>query len=166
MSLCRFIAIKSRFNLVAILFILAFSCSGLWAAGSAIYKKEVKAEFSQVHKKVYAALEKKRFYIIFEAHISDNLARFKQKWGAQYNKNKLDTIRSLLVCNIYYVNQVSNLDPDLLSLCPLRVVLVEKKPFTRILFIKPSYQATASPALAIIKEVENEIIQAIESAVN
>lgn len=143
--------------------LLVLNAVSLWA-NPAIYKKEVKAGFAETHKKVYAALEKHKFYVIFEAHISDNLSRFKNKFGAEFNKNKLDTIRSLVVCNIDYVNRVSNLDPDFLGLCPLRVVLVEKKPLTRILFIKPSGIAKDSPARAVILEVESAIIKAIESA--
>ncbi len=45
----------------------------------------------------------------------------------QYNRSKLSAIRSMVFCNGWYANQVSNKDPHMLALCPLHMTLIEKE---------------------------------------
>jgi uncharacterized protein (DUF302 family) len=71
-----------------------------------------------------------------------------------------------VVCNVWYANLVANADPDMLALCPLRLVLVEKNGTTRILFARPSVIAAGSKAQPVLKKVENIIINAIREAVS
>ena len=153
---------RVQFPLFSVVVLIWFLSLPVWAE-STVYQYQVKQTFDSVYKALHTNLEKNKFYVIFEAKISNNLRRFEKDWGKDYNVNKLETIRSLLVCNIKYTNRVANLDPTMLALCPLRIVLVEKKPNTRILFVKPSVIAAKSKALPVIKEIESKIIATIES---
>ncbi len=136
--------------------------AALPASEPSVYKAETAAPLEQVYPKVYAALEANRFFVVFEADIGANLSRFAERWGDDYNRNHLTGIRSMVVCNGWYANQVSNLDPDMLALCPLRLTLIEQAGKTRVLFARPSVIAAGSPALAILKEVESLVIRAID----
>ncbi len=150
-------------RLIATLLMLWGTLVGATPAG--IYKAEVEAPMAATYQAVYAALEAARFWVVFEADIGQSLSRSAERWGEDYNRNRLDAIRSMVVCNSWYANQVSNADPDLLALCPLRVNLVHKDGITRVLFARPSAAAAGSPGIGVIEEVESVVIKAIESGV-
>ncbi|MGD8407908.1 MAG: DUF302 domain-containing protein, partial [Thiohalophilus sp.] len=82
-----------------------------------------------------------------------------------YNRNKLEEIRSMVFCNAWYANQISNADPELLALCPLHLTLIHKKGMTTILFVRPSQVAADSPAKKVATELENDVINTIERIV-
>ncbi len=157
------------FRIILVVFFLSTS---IWASEtkpaaattseSRIYKKTVKGEFTETYKKVFTALETNGYFVVFEPNIGKNLSHFEQRWGNNYNKNKLEAIRSLVFCNAWYANEVSNLDPDMLALCPLHITLAHKNGVTSILFVRPSQVAIASPAKAIVGELEQDVIRAIE----
>lgn len=135
------------------------------AAPPGILRLDARAPMDQTYPAVYAALEAARFWVVFEADLGSNLAGFADRWGDDLNRNALDGIRSIVVCNAWYANRVSNADPDLLALCPLRVNLVEKDGVTRILFARPTVIAAGSPGLAVAEEIEAEISAALRAAV-
>ena len=137
----------------------------LQAAESAMYKQVVNQPMDMVYPAVYKALEDARFYVVFEPNIGKNLKRFAEKWGDDYNQSKLSHIRSMVFCNVWYANAVSNVDPDMLGLCPLRISLYEKQGETVVLFAKPTVIATQSKAKSILQKVENEVIAAIKAGV-
>ena len=149
-----------RFSFGAFLLI----SSHLQAAESTIYRQTVNAPMGQVYPMVYKALENAKFWVVFEPKISENLQRISKKWGDNYNKNKLSSIRSMVFCNGSYANAVSNTDPDMLALCPLRIGLYEKETKTTVVFAKPTVIAAGSAAKPVLKEVEDEVIGAIKVA--
>ena len=83
----------------------------------------VKQDLQTVYSSVYKALEDNRFFVVFEPDIGSNLAGFAERWGADYNRNKLSGIRPMVFCSAWYANQVSNLEPRLLALCPLHLTV-------------------------------------------
>jgi uncharacterized protein (DUF302 family) len=131
-----------------------------------IYEKDVKGDMDATYKQVFTGLENNGYYVIFEPNIGKNLASFKERWGKEYNKNKLEAIRSMVFCNAWYANQMSNADPQMLALCPLHISLVYKDGITRILFIRPSLVATGSPADKVALELEQDVIRTIESSIH
>lgn len=135
-------------------------------ARSSVYKQTVNASMDKVYPAVYKSLENARFYVVFEPQISKSLQRFSEKWGETYNQNKLDSIRSMVFCNGWYANAVSNADPDMLALCPLRVSLYERQGKTTVLFARPTVIAQHSDAKKVLQEVEGEVIEAIMQGVN
>jgi uncharacterized protein (DUF302 family) len=147
----------------ALLFSLLLPLSAL-AQTPAIYVRTAKAPFEASYQKVYAALEEARFYVVFEADIGGNLRGMKDKLGADYNRQGLEQIKVLVICNARYANAVGNLDPNLLSFCPLRVAMTHKQGETRALFERPTVAAKGSPAEPVLREVEQGVIAAIDGA--
>ncbi|VAW63826.1 hypothetical protein MNBD_GAMMA09-1117 [hydrothermal vent metagenome] len=147
------------------IFVVFFLLTGsyLQASESTIYKQTVNAPMKRVYPGVYNALEKAKFYVVFEPMISQNLKRFSEKWGEDYNKSKLSGIRSMVFCNGWYANAVSNADPDMLALCPLRIGLYEKQGKTTVVFAKPTVIAAESAAISVLKEIETKVITAIKA---
>jgi hypothetical protein len=134
------------------------------AQESNVYKQTVDKSITQVYDKVYKSLEDARFYVVFEPNIGVNLSHFAKKWGDEYNQNKLSAIRSMVFCNGWYANKVSNLDPDMLGFCPLHLTLIERDGKTTVLFNRPGVMAQNSPAQALLTTIENEVIEAIVKA--
>lgn len=127
-----------------------------------VYRQQVDKPIKEVYSSVYKSLEDARFFVVFEPDIGANLTRFSEKWGDNYNKNNLTAIRSMVFCNPWYANQVSNLDPDMLGFCPLHVSLIECDGKSIVLFNRPSVIAKNSPARELLLTIEAEVIEAIQ----
>lgn len=153
-----------RFRLLLILVAGLLLTTRVMADSDMIYEKDVKGNMDKTYKQVFSGLENNGYYVIFEPNIGKNLASFKQRWGKDYNKNQLEGIRSMVFCNAWYANQMSNADPQMLALCPLHISLVYKDGVTRILFVRPSLVATGSPAEKLALELEQDVIRTIESS--
>ena len=130
-----------------------------------IYNRYVLGEMAEVYKKIFTALENNGYYVLFEPNIGKNLSFNAKRWGKDYNKNKLKSIRSMVFCNGWYANKISNIDPGLLALCPLRITLYNKDKKTHILFVRPGKVAGKSEAQKIAKELEDDVIRTIEGAI-
>ena len=148
-------------NKIAVLLLLLSSFS-ISAQPAHVFQYQIKQPMSQVYDRLYKGLEDDGFYVVFEVNIGKNLARFAEKWGENYNRNKLDGIRSMVFCNGWYANAVSNADPTMLALCPLSLSLIEKQGITHVLFARPSVMAGESPALKLLSRVENDVIAIIK----
>ena len=140
-------------------------CFSFVAQADAVYEKQSKATFELVYSAVYKSLESSNFYVVHELNICKSMARFGKKWGDDYNRSKLTEFKSMIVCNGWYANKVSNKDPKMLALCPLRVNLIQREGVTSVLFELPTAAAQGSPALPVLQEVEEAIIKAINSGV-
>lgn len=151
-----------RLFFVLLLFVLP---PGVSASPPGVLRLDAKAPMTETYKAVSAALEEARFWVVFEADLGASMAGFAERWGEDLNRKTLDGIRSIVVCNAWYANQVSNADPDLLALCPLRVNLVEKDGVTRVLFARPTVIAAGSPGIAVVQEIEDTISAALRAGV-
>jgi len=129
-----------------------------------VYEKIIRGGMDKIYRQVFTALENNGYYVIFEPNIGKSLSNFATRWGDDYNKNKLDSIRSMVFCNGWYANQVSNIDPKLLALCPLNITLYGKGKKTHVLFVLPSKIAVGSKAYKIVKELEDDVIRTILSS--
>ena len=144
-------------------FLISFSFATTLLAGNpALYKKTIDKPLSAAYDSVYAALEANHFYVVFEANIGKNMAGFSDRWGKQYNTNKLTAIRSMVFCNVVYANRVANADPDMLALCPLSATFIEKDGKTTIFFVRPTSMAKDSKALPVLREVEKKVTAAMD----
>lgn len=150
---------KAFLQCTLLMLCLSFSSAN---AASSVFELTVDKPMSEVYDKVYESLEAARFYVVFEPNIGKNLAGFADRWGDQYNQNKLSSIKSMVFCNGWYANQVSNKDPQMLAFCPLRMTLFEKDGKTTALFARPTVIAADSPARDILTELEYEVIAAIK----
>ncbi|MDH5483667.1 MAG: DUF302 domain-containing protein, partial [Gammaproteobacteria bacterium] len=140
-----------------LVFMLLINASLASAANDAVFKYTVNKSMDLVYADVYKGLENAGFYVVFEADIGANISRFAEKWGDNYNRNQLESIRSMVFCNGWYANAVSNADPDMLALCPLRMSLVEKAGKTSALFARPSVIASGSAAKPLLEKIESEV---------
>ena len=143
---------------------LGFSISTVYAEAEirGVYSQTVDKPVSAVYDKVYQSLEDARFFVVFEPNIGANLTRFSKKWGDDYNQNNLSVIRSMVFCNGWYANKVSNQDPNMLGFCPLHLTLIERNGKTTVLFNRPGVIAQHSPAEALLVKIESEVIEAIQ----
>lgn len=148
--------------LFALLLLLALPLQ----AAPGVYEKAVKQPLDTAYAKVNKALDDAGFYVVFEPDIGGNLAGMAQKWGKDYNQNKLEGIKSMVFCSGWYANAVSNADPTMLALCPLHVTLMHKAGTTTVLFVRPSHVARGSKAEKIAQDMERDIIKAIESGLH
>ena len=135
-------------------------------ANPLVYDRTVQASMDHVYKNVFTALENNSYYVIFEPNIGKNLSHFAKRWGNNYNQNKLTSIRSMVFCSAWYANKISNVDPSMLALCPLRITLYSKNKETHILFVRPGKVAGQSKAQKIAKELEDDVIRTIEVAIS
>ena len=142
--------------------LLLFSLNHAVAGG--IFKQSIDADYGVIYTRLYKALEDKHFYVVNEINIGKNLSGFADKWGNDYNRNQLSNIQVMIICNGWYANQVSNLDTDMLALCPMSVTLISKDKQVTALFARPSTFAANSKALPVLQEAEQAVIDAIESA--
>lgn len=145
---------------------LLFSVATLTQAAPGVYEKSVQAPLDAVYDRVSKSLDDSGFYVVFEPDIGKNLAGMAEKWGKDYNQNKLEGIKSMVFCSGWYANAVSNADPTLLALCPLHVTLTHKAGQTTVLFVRPAYVAKGSKAEKIAQELEQEVIKALEGGLN
>lgn len=151
--------------LVVLVLMLSISCAFADNKNSGVYILHIEKPLSEVYDRVYKSLENARFYVVFEPNMGANLTRFSKKWGDDYNQNNLSEIRSMVFCNGWYANKVSNLDPHMLGFCPLHISLIEREGKTTVLFNRPALIAQNSPAKDLLLNIEAEVIAAIESAV-
>ncbi len=150
--------------------LLAITCLLLSAMGSAtaatpgVYTRSAALSLDEAYTAVYAALEEQRFWVVFEANMGKRMAGMAERWGDDYNRQKLDGIRAMVFCNIGWTNRIANIDPDLLALCPLHLALYEKDGRTTATMLRPTTIAAGSPGLAEVGELENELIDVIDQA--
>lgn len=149
-----------------ILIVLLLLMSANLFAESSIFKAQTQMPMDEVHQAVYQALEKERLWVVFEADIGRNLQNMAKRLGDNYNRNQLQGLRTMVVCNPWYANEVSNLDPAMLALCPLRLAIYREADVSTVLFARPSIHAQGSAALPVIMELEQTVISAIKSAVS
>jgi len=130
-----------------------------------VYVKKRRKPLSVLYKRIFTALEHNGYFVLIEPNIGKSLSHFAQRWGSDYNKNKLEEIRSMVFCNAWFANKVSNADPHMLALCPLHITLIQKGKLTTIVFVRPGRVAADSPARAVAEELEKDVIRIIENAV-
>jgi hypothetical protein len=107
-----------------------------------------------------------RFFVVFEPDIGRNLAGFAERWGEDYNRNGLQGIRAMVFCNGWYANQVSNLEPRMLALCPLHLSVYRQGELTHVVFVRPAVVGKDSKAAALLQELESDVSKAIAQGVS
>ena len=147
------------------LVLFAVLATGVSAGEPRVYVVEAPAAMDETYQAVYRALEEARFWVVFEADMGAQMARFAAEWGDDYNRNGLEAIRTMVACNAWWTNRVANADPDMLAFCPLRVALTHKSGVTRVMFERPTLMAADSPALPVMEEIEAELKAAVDTAV-
>lgn len=146
---------------IILFLLLSLAVVGSTQAEDMVFEASASMPLDTAYDKVYKALEDRQLWVVFEANIGKNLSGFAERWGKDYNQQELEGIRSMVFCNAWYANRVSNLDPSMLALCPQRLTITHKQGRSTVLFIRPSLIAGDSPAKSALLELEEEVIAAI-----
>lgn len=130
-----------------------------------VYKLTLNQKADVVYAKLMTSLDNNYLIVISEIDI---LAKFKhaglpEKFADEFNTNKLTTIKAIIACNGFFGNYISNADPDMMGLCPIRLTVIEKDGKTTILFVKPTNVSHDSKAKSVIALLEKKVISAIEA---
>ena len=151
--------------LITLLALLGFALPA--AAGSpAIYERSARLPADTAYLQLYEALESNGFFVIFEPDMGKSLAGMADALGADYNRNQLSTMRSLVFCKPRATNEIANADPALLALCPLHITLTHKAGMSTVYFVRPSVVAAGSPGAAQAGKLEADIIKVIEGVMH
>ncbi len=70
----------------------------------------------------------------------------------------------MVVCNAWYMNEISNTDRAMLALCSRPRTLSKNADLASNLFIKPTTVALGCPAKKFAEEIEDKVTHAIEGA--
>ena len=145
-----------------ILLILTFTFS-LWA--DSVYIKTIDAPMKSVYADILSSLDKSNLIVVSEINILEKFkgADLPEKFGKDFNTNKLTGIKAIIACNGWFGNEISNADPHMMGFCPIRLTVIEKEGKTSILFVKPGVAPKDSKAYAILKKLESKVISAIEA---
>jgi len=125
----------------------------------------VEQDMEVTYKSIYKSLEKNDMFVIFEPNIGRNLAGFAGRWGDNYNRNRLQDIRSMVFCSAWYVNEVSNIDPKLLALCPMHITLYRQDNITHIVYTRPTHVGRRSAAAGLLEGLEAKVSAAVEAGI-
>ena len=125
----------------------------------------VEQDMEVTYKSIYKSLEKNDMFVIFEPNIGRNLAGFAGRWGDNYNRNRLQDIRSMVFCSAWYVNEVSNIDPKLLALCPMHITLYRQDNITHVIFTRPTHVGQRSAAAGLLEGLEAKVSAAVEAGI-
>jgi len=152
-------------KIMAVFLLTLFSTVQVLADTPGVRVWNIDKDLDTAYQVVYNSLEENRFFVVFAPDIQGNISGFAERWGDDYNRNKLQGIRAMVFCNGWYANAVSNADPDMLALCPLHITLIQKDGATRVLFVRPTAVAKGSKALSVATEIERDVAKAIDAAV-
>ena len=144
-----------------LLLILTLSLS-LYA--NSVYVKTIDAPMNEVYTKLLASFDNNHLIVVSEINILEKFigAGLPEKFGKNFNTNKLTGIKAIIACNGWFGNEISNADPLMMGFCPVRVTVIEEDGKTSILFVRSSVAPKDSKAYAILEKLEAKVIGAIE----
>ncbi|MFA6761189.1 MAG: DUF302 domain-containing protein [Sulfuricurvum sp.] len=138
----------------------------LWANDSSVFEASYKTPIDKVLKNILTQFEKDGLVVAWQLDI---LEEFKQKgldkkFGAEFNKNNLSSVKTLVACNGKFGNDIMNADPAMMAYCPIRVTLTEKDGVTTVLYVRPSSAPKSTPAYEALKALESKVTKSIEDS--
>ena len=145
-----------------IILLLAFSLS-LFA--DTVYTKTYNAPMAEVYPKIITAFDNAHLIVVSEIDI---LGKFKaaglpEKFGKNFNTNKLTGIKAIIACNGWFGNEVANADPKMMAFCPVRVTLIERDGKTIITYVRATVANKDSKAFPTLEKLEAKVIQTIDA---
>ena len=146
-----------------LILVLLLLLSPLMADG--VYKLTLNQKSDVIYPKLLASLDANYLILVSEINILEKFkhAGLPKKFGKDFNTNNLTSIKAVIACNGFFGNFISNADPSMMGLCPVRITVIEKDGKTTILFVKPTAVSGDSKANKIIEKLEAKVIFAIEA---
>ena len=129
-----------------------------------IYTKEISLPIEKYYPKLKKAITSNHMNILYEI---DLLKKFKksgylEKFGEDFNKNHLKAVKTVLLCNGYVGNQISNIDPDMMALCPIRLTVISTASGTRVVFVKSDHLAKSRKVQRLLATLDEILIHTID----
>ncbi|MCW8894925.1 MAG: DUF302 domain-containing protein [Sulfurimonas sp.] len=139
----------------------------VWAAPDTnVYTVSYKADMDTVEKNILSHFKSVKLVVTYKLDILEEFKHkgLDKKFGAEFNKNKLTSVRTMIICNGKFGNMIMNTDPSMMAYCPVRLTLVEKDGKTQVLFVRPSSAPKSSKAYGALVKLEQKVVGAIEAA--
>ncbi len=136
-------------------------------AVSHIYKTSTTQPFPFALHSLKDALGEQHFAVVYKSNILRSLEKVKDKIGkTYYNKKHFEQIRSIILCDLAYANDIINTSPDMMVFCPIKIVLMkrEKEEKTVALLFLPSQITKDSTSKKLMEAVEKRLKQALHDA--
>ena len=148
------------------LFFLLLTFSLTLLADSSVYTKTFGAPMAKIYPKIINSFDNAHLIVVSEIDI---LGKFKaaglpEKFGKNFNTNKLTSIKAIIACNGWYGNAIANADPEMMAFCPVRITLIEKDGKTSVMYVRATVAPKESKAYPILEELEAKVIKAIQTA--
>jgi hypothetical protein len=134
------------------------------AAPAGVIRLQTPLQVDAAYDRIYKALEAERFWVVHEANLGEQFARNAEKWGVDYNRNRLSAARSMVFSNIEWANTLANAEPDLLALWPLHLVIYERGGLSMVVLPRLSVLANGSPGESRAMELEAEVRRILQQA--
>ena len=133
-----------------------------------IYQKEVGLPLEKYYPKLKAAIQANHMNILYELDLLEQFKKsgYAEKFGEDFNRNHLKAVKTLLLCNGYVGNQISNIDPDMMALCPIRLTIISKGSGTKVVFMKSSHLATSKKIKQLLATLDEILIHTIDLTVD
>lgn len=165
--------VQSLFNVLVVLGLALGPASTTYAADNpALWKHQVKGNFTTVLADLKTGLEARQFQITGEENMSKGLENNKKVFGEnKWNTIGFQNVTVVHFCSIAFNQEVYNLSMDLTILCPFKAVVynMKAKPDQiTILTTRPTYLVAKDPhkkAGEVGKKIEDRIIAAIKESV-
>lgn len=139
----------------------------LWAAPETnVYSVTYNSDMDTVEKNILNHFKSEKLVVPWKLDILEEFKKkgLDKKFGAEFNKNQLTSVRTIVACNGKFGNMIMNTDPAMMAYCPIRITLVEKEGKTTVLYVRPTSAPRSSKAYKILVKLEKKVIGAIEAA--
>ena len=150
------------------LIIIMLMLSSTHLCASNIYQKNVDLPIEKYYPKLKAAIQSNHMNILYELDLLEKFKKsgYVEKFGEDFNRNHLKSVKTLLLCNGYVGNQISNIDPDMMALCPIRLTLISKASGTKVVFMKSSHLARSKKIKQLLATLDEILIHTIDLTVD
>jgi uncharacterized protein (DUF302 family) len=156
-------------SFITLAFVLQLLANIAMADNPALWKQNVKGDFSKVLKHVKDGLITAQFQITAEENLSKGLENNKHMFPeGTWNTIGFDNVTAVHFCSVVFNQEVFNINLDWSVLCPFKLVVYTTKKAPKeinIIMIKPTYiiaKDTHKQAKDIGQRIENRIVEAIQ----
>ena len=137
--------------------------TGLFAS-PAIHKTEINQSIKDYYPLLKKSIQDNHMNVLYELDLLDKFKKsgYAEKFGKSFNRNNIEAIKTLLLCNGFVGNQVSNIDPDMMVLCPIKITLIQSNGKTTVTFIKSADMSPNEEVAKLLKTLDQVIVNTIE----
>lgn len=141
---------------------LLLVASSLFAIDN-VYKRVVNESYDSYLPKLKKEMEINHINVISEIDLVQRFtqAGYDKKFGKDFNKNKLEKATSLVLCNGYIGNQVSNIDINMMAFCPIKLTVLSQGGKTIVLYVKSAPNASNKKVVPLLNKLDTVVINTV-----